>query len=165
MESLMHGDAEEAQNASTLPSQALSFFTHAALALGIWLLLMLAGYALNPPAVSQSLILMLSLAVPLIGGHLINRLRQDDMAPVIWLLGLIWLLIFALWILDMPTRPNQCFQCGATEKLTRTFLSLPSPSGLIDNDGPFLATWPAAALIGYAIGARLALRRRQRVID
>jgi hypothetical protein len=44
--------------------------------------------------------------------------------------------------------------------LSRTFFSLPKPSGLIDDDGPILGTWPAAALIGYAIGAQLALKRR-----
>ena len=165
MDTLLHRDEEEARDSSSLPAQALSFFMHTALALGTWILLMLAGYAMNPPAVSQSLILILSLVVPLVVGHLVNRHRQDEMAPLVWLLGLIWLMIFALWILDMPTRPGACFQCGAGEKLTRTFLSLPSPSGLIDNDGPFLATWPAMALIGYGIGARLALKRKPKVID
>ncbi|MGH9598608.1 MAG: hypothetical protein ACRD27_01990 [Terracidiphilus sp.] len=167
METLMHRDEAEGevQNPSTLPGQALSFFLHTVLALGTWVLLMLAGYALNPSAASQLLILILSIAGPLVVGLLVNRFRQDEMAPLIWLLGLIWLMIFSLWILDMPTGPNACFQCGATEKLTRTFLSLPSPSGLIDNDGPFLATWPAAALIGYAIGARISLRRKARVMD
>jgi hypothetical protein len=33
------------------------------------------------------------------------------------------------------------------------------PSGLIDDDGPFIGTWPAAALLGYSIGARLALKK------
>jgi hypothetical protein len=47
----------------------------------------------------------------------------------------------------------------SVEKLSRTFLGWPSPSGLIDDDGPFLGTWPAAALIGYAIGARLAMKK------
>ena len=83
------------------------------------------------------------------------------MATHVWLVGLIWLLIVSLWVLDMPTGPNACFQCGATEKLTRTFFSLPRPSGLIDDNGPFFGTWPAAALLGYSIGARLALRRRR----
>jgi hypothetical protein len=121
---------------------------------------MMIGYALNPRGIPQIMILLLSLFVPLVVGHVVNRLRQDELAPLVWLIGLIWILIVSLWILDMPTGPNQCFQCDATEKLTRTFFSLPRPSGLIDNDGPFLGTWPAAALIGYAIGARLALHRR-----
>jgi hypothetical protein len=121
---------------------------------------MLLGYALNPRGVPQIMILLLSIFVPLVVGHIVTRLRQDELAPLVWLIGLIWILIVSLWILDMPTGPNQCFQCDATEKLTRTFFSLPKPSGLIDNDGPFLGTWPAAALIGYAIGARLALHRQ-----
>ena len=94
-------------------------------------------------------------------GFVVTRIRQDDMATVVWLLGLIWLMIVALWIVDMPTRPNECYQCGVTEKLTRTLFSLPTPSGLIDDDGPFLGTWPAAALVGYSIGAALALRRKK----
>ena len=96
----------------------------------------------------------------LIVGFIVTRIRQDDMATVVWLLGLIWLMIIALWIVDMPTRPNECFHCGIGEKLSRTLFSLPQPSGLIDDDGPFLGTWPAAALIGYSIGAALALRRK-----
>jgi hypothetical protein len=159
MESLLH--TEEEDKSAKLSGQAFSFFMHTALALGSWLLLMFVGYALNPPAVSQTVILVLSLFVPLLVGFLINRFKQDDMAASIWLVGLILVLIMALWILDMPTGPNACFQCDATEKLTRTFFSLPKPSGLIDNDGPFFATWPAAALVGYAIGARLAMRRRE----
>jgi hypothetical protein len=87
------------------------------------------------------------------------------MAPLVCLIGLICVLIISLWILDMPTGPNQCFQCDATEKLTRTFFSLPKPSGLIDNDGPFLCTWPAAAFLGYAIGAGLALKKRTEASD
>jgi energy-coupling factor transporter transmembrane protein EcfT len=161
MDTSIHRDNEEDKSSSKLSEQAISFFTHTGLALGSWLLLMLAGYLVNPPAVSQTIILILSLAVPLGVGFLVNRFRQDEMATVVWLVGLILLLILSLWILDMPTGPNACFQCDATEKLTRTFFSLPKPSGLIDNDGPFLGTWPAAALIGYSIGAKFALRRRE----
>jgi len=159
MESLLH--TEEEDSSSKLSRQAVSFVVHVLLALAAWLLLMMAGYALNPPSVSQLLILLLSIAVPLGAGYLVTHFRQDDMATTIWLFGLIWILILSLWILDMPTGPNQCLQCGATEKLTRTFFSLPSPSGLIDNDGPFLVTWPAAALVGYSIGAKLAMRKKQ----
>lgn len=123
-----------------------------------WAGLMSLGYIFQPANVSQNVILVLSLVVPLAVGFLINHFGQSEMAPDVWLIGLIWILIVALHVLDMPTGPNECFQCGATEKLTRTFFSLPSPSGLMDNDGPFLGTWPAVALMGYSIGARLGLR-------
>ena len=160
MESLLRNDEEE-KAASKLCQQALRFFAHTALALCAWLAFMLLGYVLNPPRVSQSVILLLSILVPLVVGYAVTHVWQDEMATAVWLVGLIWLLIISLWILDMPTGPNACFQCDATEKLTRTFFSLPRPSGLIDNDGPFLVTWPAAALLGYSIGARVALRRRR----
>jgi hypothetical protein len=153
--------ADEEQSPSKLSGQALSFFLHTLLALASWLALMFAGYFLNPPAVPHLAILFLSMLVPFIAGNIVTRFRQDEMATLVWLMGLIWLLIVSLWILDMPTGPNECFQCDATDKLTRTFFSLPKPSGLIDNDGPFLGTWPAAALLGYSIGARFALRPKK----
>lgn len=162
MDSLLHTDEhlEEDSSSAKLWWQALWFFLHTLLALAAWAALMAVGYAINPQGVPQAVILGLSIAVPLGVGALVTKFRQDDMATLVWLMGLIWILIIALWILDMPTGPNACFQCGATEKLTRTFFCLPQPSGLIDDDGPFLGTWPAAALVGYSIGARLALRKR-----
>jgi hypothetical protein len=153
-------DAEEQKPNSSLASQVLAFLLHMLLALGTWLALMLVGYIVNPVGFPQGLILLLSLAIPLAAGFAVCRFRQDENAPLVWLVGLIWFLIISLWVLDMPTGPNECFQCDATEKLTRTFFSLPKPSGLIDDDGPFIATWPFAALVGYAIGARLALKRK-----
>lgn len=154
---------EEDRDESRLSRQALSFFVHTLLALGSWLGLMFLGYAMNPPGVSQWMVLGMSMFVPLVVGHVIARFKQDEMATAVWLVGLIWILIISLWVLDMPTGPNACFQCDATEKLTRTFFSLPTPSGLIDNDGPFLGTWPAAALLGYSIGAKLGLKRKEPV--
>ena len=159
MRGMSHADEE--QSPSKLSGQALSFFLHTLLALASWLALMFAGYFLNPPAVPQLAILFLSMLVPFIAGNIVTRFRQDEMATLVWLMGLIWLLIVSLWILDMPTGPNECFQCDATDKLTRTFFSLPKPSGLIDDDGPILGTWPAAALLGYSIGARFALRPKK----
>ena len=149
MGSSVQTDLEE-QSTSKLSTQALSFFLHSLLALASWMALMLLGYAV---------ILLLSAAVPLAVGFLVARIYPAEMATLVWLLGIIWFLIVCLWVLNMPTGPNQCLQCEATEKLTRTFFSLPSPSGLIDNDGPFIGTWPAVALVGYSMGAKLGFRR------
>ena len=160
METFVQADREETEQAA-LPHQAALFFLHTILGLAAWGLFMFFGYIIQPSGVPQTVILLLSILIPLGVGSLINRFRQDEMATLVWLVGLTWILIISLWILDMPTGPNACFQCDATEKISRTFLSLPSPSGLIDDDGPFIGTWPAAALFGYAIGARLAMRRRR----
>lgn len=149
---------EEPKKEITLGSQAASFFAHGLIALISWSALMAAGYLVNPENAPQTVILAASIIVPLIVGLLVNRWRQSKMASAVWMLGIIWFMIIALWIVDMPTEQYQCFQCTLGEKLSRTFLSWPMPSGLVDNDGPFLGTWPAAALVGYAIGARLALK-------
>ena len=152
---------DEDDGADRLSHSPLLFFLHTFLAIGAWVLLMLAGYALNPASVPQLVVLLLSIVVPLIAGNVVARVRPDAMATQVWLVGLIWLLIVSLWVVDMPTGPNACFQCSATEKLARTFFSLPRPSGLIDNNGPFFGTWPAAALLGYSIGAHLAIGRHR----
>lgn len=152
---------EEEDSGERLSQQALSFFLHMMFALCSWIAFMLVGYAVDRP-VSQIIILVLSAIVPLFAGNLIARVKPDEMATHIWLAGVVWLLLISLWILDMPTGPNACFECGATEKLTRTLFSFPRPSGLIDNNGPFFGTWPAAALAGYSLGARLALAKAKK---
>jgi hypothetical protein len=144
-----------------LSQQAISFFLHILFALGAWMGMMILGYAIDPHSVNQTVVLLLSILVPMTFGNLITRFKPDEMAGHIWLAGLIWMLIVSLWILDMPTGPNACFECGATEKLTRTLFSFPRPSGLIDNNGPFFGTWPSAALLGYSIGARFVLSRKK----
>ncbi len=156
----MQADLEESGR-SRLAGQTLSFLLHALLALVSWLALMLLGYAINPRGVPQSVIFLLSLGVPLVVGLFVARISPSETATLVWLLGLIWFFIACLWVLDLPTGLNQCFQCDAAEKLARTFFSLPRPSGLLDNDGPFLGTWPAAALIGYSIGAKLGFRKAE----
>jgi hypothetical protein len=122
---------------------------------------MLVGYAVNPVGVPQSVILLLSIAVPLAVGFAVAKIHPSEMATAVWLIGFIWVMIVGLYVLDLPTGPDHCFQCTATEKLSRTFFTLPEPSGLMDDDGPFIGTWPAAALVGYSIGAWLAMRRQR----
>jgi hypothetical protein len=160
METLLHTELKNVKAAPALPQQAVSFFLHSLLALATWMALMLLGYALNPVGVPQWAILLLSTAVPLAVGLIVAKIHPSEMATAVWMVGLIWIMIVALYILDLPTGPSQCFQCRATEKLSRSFFSLPSPSGLMDDDGPFIGTWPAAALVGYSIGAWLVIRKR-----
>jgi hypothetical protein len=90
MESLMQTD-EDGRIPSTLPGQALVFLMHIALGLGSWLALMMVGYALNPQGIPQVMILLLSILVSLVVGYGVTHLRQDEMAPLVWLVGLIWI--------------------------------------------------------------------------
>jgi hypothetical protein len=159
---MIQQDGEVGHVSFTVARQAVVLVLHTMVALLAWALLMAGGYALNRPQIAQELILVLSFLIPLAVGYGFNRFRQDPLAGAIWMIGMIWFLIVALWVIDMPTGPNACDQCDATDKMTRTFFSFPSPGGLLDNDGPFLATWPTAALIGYSMGARLSLRRKSR---
>jgi hypothetical protein len=152
--------SEEDEASDKLSRQALAYFLHTVIGLGSWVALMLVGYAIQP-TVPQVFILMLSMIVPAAVGFLFLRARPEPMAGHVWIAGVIWIMVISLWILDMPTGPNACNECNATEKLTRTLFSFPRPSGLIDDNGPFLCTWPAAALIGYSIGARLGMRGRK----
>jgi hypothetical protein len=161
MNPLLGSDEEEESSSSRITRQAFSYVGHTLLALIAWMGLMAIGYILNPRGVPQMAILAVSFFVPLLVGLVINRILQNDLAPAVWIMGMIWILIVALWILDMPTGPNACLECGATEKIVRTFFSIPQPSGLIDNDGPFLGTWPAAALFGYGIGAKFGLSKKK----
>jgi hypothetical protein len=165
LKSLLQSDETElhSETEPSLARQALWVLLHSILALGTWLALMLIGYAANPTGIPQWVILFLSIAVPLLVGFFVTRLRPDEMATMIWLIGVIWLMIFSLYLLDLPTGPGRCFQCDAAQKLARSFFSLPRPSGLVDDDAPFLATWPAAALIGYSIGAWMGMQRSERV--
>ncbi len=153
---------DEDDTSERLSNQAIAFFLHTFFALSAWVLMMMVGYAINPTYVPQMIVLGLSILVPMFAGNVIVKFKPDEMSMHVWLAGLIWFLMICLWILDMPTGPNACFECDATAKVMRTLFSFPTPSGLIDNNGPFFGTWPAAALLGYSIGARIGLRRMAR---
>jgi hypothetical protein len=152
--------AEEEQKVSNLGEQALWVFIHALVAACTWGGMMLGITLSHPQSVPAVATLGLSFLVPFVVGYIFNRFQQNEMGPHTWLVGLIWFLIICLWILDMPTGPNQCYHCDASQKLYLTFFSLNEDSGLIDGEGRFLGTWPTLAFIGYGIGAGMALRKK-----
>ncbi len=153
---------EDRLNASNLGEQAIWVLIHTVLAIGSWIAMMLIITLLKPDNVPVIITLALSFAVPFLVGNIFTRIKQNDMAPYTWLIGLIWFLIICLWILDMPTGPNQCYHCDASQKIFLTFFSPTEDSGLIDSEGRLVGTWPAAAWIGYGIGARFALKKKPR---
>ena len=156
---------EEGQRVSNIGEQALWVLIHSLLAIGTWIAMMAMISMANPANVPVMVTLALSFCVPLLVGFIFTRFKQNDMGPYTWLIGLIWFLIICLWILDMPTGPNQCYHCDASQKLFLTFLSPSEDSGLIDGQGRLVGTWPAAAWAGYGIGARFALRKRKAAVN
>jgi len=152
---------EEEEKVSNLAEQALWVFIHTLLAIGCWLATVLLISMSKVESVPVLVTLALAFTVPFIVGNIFTRIKQNDMGPYTWLVGLIWFLIVCLWILDMPTGPNQCYHCDASEKIWLTFFSPSEDSGLIDGQGRFVGTWPAIAFIGYGIGSRLGLRRKR----
>jgi len=146
---------------SQMFSQALWFFLHSLFALLTWGGMMLIVTLAHPGSVPAAVTLALSLTFPLIVGFLLVKIRASDVATLTWLAGLVWLMIVGLWILDMPTGPGSCYHCGAGDKLWLTFFSLNQDSGMVDGQGRFLGTWPAAAMVGYSVGAKLSMRGRE----
>jgi hypothetical protein len=152
---------EEEEKVSNLAEQALWVMIHTFLAIGSWVATILFITLLKPESVPVMITLSLAFAIPFLVGNIFTRFKQNDMAPYTWLIGLIWFLIICLWILDMPTGPNQCYHCDASQKLYLTFFSPYEDSGLIDGQGRFVGTWPAVALVAYGIGSRLALKKKK----
>ena len=152
---------EEEENVANLAEQALWVLIHVVLAIGSWVAMVLVITLLKPDNVPVVVTTALSFTVPFLVGNIFTRIKQNDMAPSTWLVGMIWFLIICLWVLDMPTGPNQCYHCDASQKLFLTFFSPVEDSGLIDGQGRFVGTWPAVAFIGYGIGARFAFKKRK----
>jgi hypothetical protein len=152
---------EEEEKVSNLAEQALWVFIHVLMALGTWVAMILAISLAKPESVPVLITTGLSFVVPFVVGNIFTRVKQNEMAPYTWLIGMIWFLIVCLWILDMPTGPNQCYHCDASQKIFLTFFSPYEDSGLIDGQGRFVGTWPAVAFIGYGIGSSFALKRKK----
>jgi len=151
---------DEEEQGANLAQQALWVLIHTLVALGSWIAMMTAITIFKPESVPVLVTLVLSFSIPFAVGNIFTRFKQNDMAPYTWLIGMIWFLIVCLWILDMPTGPNQCFHCDASQKLYLTFFSPNEDSWLIDGQGRLIGTWPTAAWIGYGIGAGLSLKRK-----
>jgi hypothetical protein len=147
---------------SGIIGQALWVAAHTLIALGTWVAVLVVVTLMNPQTVPVAVTWSLAFIFPFIVGFIFTKFKQNEMAPHVWLIGLIWFLIICLWILDMPTGPNQCYHCDATQKMVLTFFSTNEDSGLIDGQGRFVGTWPATALIAYGIASSFALDKSKK---
>jgi len=145
---------------SNLAQQAMWVVIHSLMAIGSWIVMMIIISLFNPSNVPVMVTLAASFVVPFLVGNIFTRVQQNEMAPYTWLIGLIWFLVICLWILDMPTGPNQCYHCDASQKIFLTFFSPSEDSGLVDGQGRAIGTWPATAFLAYGIGSSFALKRK-----
>ncbi len=143
-----------------LGGEAVWFLTHTLIAF-VLLAIVIGVMSLNHPDPDSSspklLGTFLAFLVPTVGGFLLARIHRNDVAGSIWISGLVIFSIVCVWVLDLPTGNGLCENCGAVEKLWRTFFTFTHGSGLMGGDGLLVGSWIPLSMIGYAIGAKLAL--------
>jgi len=101
---------------------------------------------------------VLALLVPMAAGFLIARKQQNHIAGYVWISGLMVFSVVCVFVLDLPTGNGLCENCGAIEKLWRTFFDISRGSGLMSGDGLLIGTWVPLSMIGYAMGASYAIK-------
>lgn len=150
------------KSAGDLGREAVWFTIHTLTAVLI-LATVVAVIALSHPPIDATepklLGTILALIIPMVGGFVIVKARPDVTAANVWISALLLFSIVCVWVLDLPTGPGLCEQCGAAEKLYRTFFAINHGSGLMGGDGLLVGTWIPLSMIGYAIGARIGLAR------
>ena len=153
--------SSQGKTASDLIREAVRFVTHTVVAVLILLAIVLVFYVLHtdPDAINPKILATaLAFFVPLIGGFLIAKSRHDETARYVWISGMLTFSIVCVWVLDLPTGSGLCENCGAVEKLTRTFFDISHGSGLMGGDGLLVGTWIPLSMIGYAVGAKYGLK-------
>jgi hypothetical protein len=154
-------DISQDKTMGDLSREALWFLIHTLVAV-ILLAIAIGVMSLNHPDPDSStpklLGTILAFLVPLIGGFLLARIHHNNVAAYVWISGLVLFSIVCVWVLDLPTGNGLCENCGAVEKLWRTFFTFGHGSGLIGGDGLLVGAWLPLSMIGYAIGAKLALK-------
>lgn len=154
-------DISQDKTMGDLGREALWFLTHTLVAV-VLLAIVIGVMSLDNPdpdsPTPKLLATVLAFFVPMIGGFLLARIHQNNVAAYTWISGLVFFSIICVQVLDLPTGNGLCENCGATEKLWRTFFTFSHGSGLMGGDGLLIGTWMPLSMIGYAIGAKLALK-------
>jgi hypothetical protein len=144
-----------------LAREALLFLTHTLVAI-ILLAIAIGAMSLNNPDPDSSTPKLLgtvcAFLVPLIGGFLLARIHHNNVAAYVWISGVAFFSVLCVWVLGLPTGNGLCETCGNVEKLWRTFFTFTHGSGLMGGDGLLVGAWIPLSMIGYAVGAKLAIR-------
>jgi hypothetical protein len=154
-------DISQDKTIGDLGREAVWFLSHTLVAV-VLLAIVIGVMSLNHPdpdsPAPKQLATVLAFLVPMIGGLLLARIHRNAVATYVWISGLVFFSLVCVRVLDLPTGNGLCENCGAVEKLWRTFFTFSHGSGLMSGDGLLVGAWIPLSLIGYAIGARLALK-------
>jgi hypothetical protein len=155
------GKISQDKTLGDLSREALWFLAHTLVAV-VLLAIVIGVMSLDYPDPDSStpklLATVLALLVPMVGSFLLARIHHNDIAAYVWISGLVLFSIVCVWVLDLPTGNGLCESCGALEKLWRTFFTFTHGSGLMGGDGLLVGAWIPLSMIGYSIGAKLALK-------
>ena len=149
-------DISKDKTVGELGGEAFWFLTHTVLAVAMLAVMIGAMSLVHPDPDSMTPKLagtVLALVVPMVGGFLMARGQRDSIARHTWISGLLLFSVVCVWVLDLPTGNGLCENCGAVEKLWRTFFDIGHGSGLMGGDGLLIGTWVPLSMIGYAVGA------------
>ncbi|WP_213803569.1 hypothetical protein [Granulicella sp. dw_53] len=153
-------DITQGKSIGDLMREAFWFLTHTFIAI-LFLAIAIGAITLthpDPDANNPKLIgTAAAFLVPLIGGYLVAKLQQNEIARYVWISGLLLFSVVCVWVLDLPTGNGLCESCGAIDKLWRTFFDIGNGSGLMGGDGLLVGTWAPLAMIAYSVGARFGL--------
>jgi uncharacterized membrane protein SpoIIM required for sporulation len=154
-------DISQDKTIGDLGREALLCLTHTLVAV-VLLAITVGVMSLNHPdpdsPTPKLLGTILALLIPMIGSFLLSRIHHNNVAAYVWISGLIFFSMVCVWVLDLPTGNGLCATCGVSEKLWRTFFTFTQGSGLMGGDGLLVGSWIPLSMIGYAVGAKLALR-------
>jgi hypothetical protein len=149
-----------------LGREALWFALHSLIAVAILFLLTSAMTMFHPDASAAGSMLfttLLAFILPAAVGFAIAFKTGNLVARYVWVSGLLIFAAACVQVIDLPTGPGLCAQCGPDHlilRIWRTFFDFNNGSGLMGGQGVLIGCWIPLALIGYAIGAQFALRSR-----
>jgi hypothetical protein len=153
-------DISQDKTPRDLAREALWFLTNTFIAF-VLLAIVLGVMSLNhpdPDSTSPKLLgTILAFLAPMVGGFLLARIHHNSVASYVWISGFVIFSLVCVWVLDLPTGNGLCENCGAIEKLWRTFFTFSHGSGLMAGDGLLVGAWIPLSMIGYAFGAKVAL--------
>ena len=153
-------DITQGKSLGDLGSEAFWFLTHTFLAVCLLAVMLGAVWMTHPDPDSTTPKLLgtvLAFMVPMLGGFIVAKMQQNDIARYTWISGLLLFSVICVYVLDLPTGNGLCENCGAVEKLWRTFFDIGNGSGLMGGDGLLVGAWVPLSTIGYAIGAGFGL--------